>query len=1400
MLLCAVSVLCGAVPTQHGDEALTPHTFPSRHRNQALTHSATVPIGIINDSLGNVNTSGLAFVSKPHNQVLTKSASSTVLIHNEHGDGQYVRVELIALLLGGALLVALIERAARLAYRDWCLSSRQRRSSTGKASTKPDADRGRSWAMVAWELLGPHALPQLLTTFVTVQCVVMLTLAVVRVESGNLFAHFADSGAFDAAVRTTTGHIGMRVSAAPVYPASGFFARAAGFGLVYSLLWLGMCVIPSAGLRSRPLFWPSLHYEALVGYMVGVIDSVWYMSATIFQAWALQVVSPTSTAVLRTVLVLALAAADLLFWTFIDALENFLNRVRPGSVALDGQLAWLKARDTVRVNWSGVGFFAALAVFWGLLPLHVLPLLPLRVAAVSIFVVIFDKTELLNDAGQLQCSHQTCDDDGACLASVRTHGRQWSLVHHQDEGTVSIVSGEGERVLRAFGEEAAQTSADVAVALSCRPSRVLLYADGEGLYADRVLESPLLPEGAAVTIVEPYPEAAAMIRERWLMQADSSPSLSGQICTNGVRLETLAESGFLPPHTEFDLIIVSKRLGAVESADLEAASALLAPSGLLLAYVTKQEALLQRGLPPRMHGVARRSGAVRPASLNTVHGVHLVFAKAPHAELPAALLHATPCPPILVDALSVERTSPLPTGGIAMRIEEVGARTLPEDDCAELLVTKWHHSTETAWQRIDIVDLPSYGRTLLNDNSLQSAQSDERIYHELLVHVPCVLHGNVRRVLIGGSGEMATLRELLRYPQLEEIVAVDIDEEAVRAYQAHLDEWHYGLFDHPKVRMIFDDINNVFKDPQNAERFDLLILDLCDPTQRSSPAAHLFTLEFYSAGLRTLRKGGLLVMQSGELSVHQEHCAVVRSTLLAATSCVDHYFMPVPSFYDPWFATIAGAQRYTPNRAQLEERIAAIGLDARGCPLQFYSEHAHLAVLDIPAYLKNSLERRSDPVNESLLQRIEKAAGAAGDDDGGADDGPDDASAQSSGIAPAAVDPSHYTAFLRRFEGARWARLDERRLVATDLHAHFSVQLASSAYALLCRHGDGAMRGAINDLLSESNFVVYCGSIIFNRRVLALCTGGEVVALVVLRLLPLSNTVLEVRCTADDCVHDVLDALSHSEAQDMRMTCTLRAAHATRCLSEAYIAANSGADDTESAVASDACRELEALPANELLWRRAQVNASFTGEGFAELLRLLTAAKEAPTSEGGSSSVGVESIDLTAVPFLRFRYGGRPAADGETLIDASWVGVPNRIGLCSSTALFGCADPGGKQQQQQSGASPTQALSPAQRLLLHVDLWSAKYDGDSFLAFPGFLLGVKRAAGTPPSCFELVSSCMPWDLWRWMRTGELADHDGELHQNHVWLSERAEKPSLHTVFAKRKCTHTLPADSPHTLP
>src|SRR2546428_604608 len=101
-------------------------------------------------------------------------------------------------------------------------------------------------------------------------------------------------------------------------------------------------------------------------------------------------------------------------------------------------------------------------------------------------------------------------------------------------------------------------------------------------------------------------------------------------------------------------------------------------------------------------------------------------------------------------------------------------------------------SKKTPFQHIEIVELGDYGRSLILDGKVQSTQSDEFIYHEVLVHPAMLVHPNPKRVMVIGGGEGGTPREVLRHRSVERALMGGIYRQVIEGSPAMLPEFHAG--------------------------------------------------------------------------------------------------------------------------------------------------------------------------------------------------------------------------------------------------------------------------------------------------------------------------------------------------------------------------------------------------------------------------------------------------------------------------------------------------------------------------------------------------------------------------------------------------------------------------------
>lgn len=261
-----------------------------------------------------------------------------------------------------------------------------------------------------------------------------------------------------------------------------------------------------------------------------------------------------------------------------------------------------------------------------------------------------------------------------------------------------------------------------------------------------------------------------------------------------------------------------------------------------------------------------------------------------------------------------------------------------------------HVHRRTEHQELLIAETVQFGRALFLDGLVQSTEADEPMYHEAFVHPAFVIHGGPKRVLIGGTGEGATLREVLRHDSVEHVLSVDLDEEVVQACREHLPTWSAGAFDDPRVELRYEDVQNTLAASEPG-RYDAVLLDITDPVE-SGPAVDLFTTRFYRSVERVMADDAVMVLQAGELSPRDMDAArTVRSTLLEVFPFVTFMHIHLPSFQSIYGLALAAKRPPELLPADLDARIAAIRGD-----LRTYTPTHHRAVLELPPFMQRKLQ------------------------------------------------------------------------------------------------------------------------------------------------------------------------------------------------------------------------------------------------------------------------------------------------------------------------------------------------------------------------------------------------------------------------------------------------------------
>ena len=267
----------------------------------------------------------------------------------------------------------------------------------------------------------------------------------------------------------------------------------------------------------------------------------------------------------------------------------------------------------------------------------------------------------------------------------------------------------------------------------------------------------------------------------------------------------------------------------------------------------------------------------------------------------------------------------------------------------------------TVFQDVVIQHLEHLGRCLIVDGKIQSAELDEHIYHELLIHPAMLAHPAPRHVLVGGGGEGAPLREILRHPTVESVTMVDLDAELVALCREHLGSWHAGAFDDPRVRVLHEDARAFVE--ETAQRYDVIVNDITDPIE-GGPSKLLFTHEYYAAAARALAPGGIFVTQA--IGVHYDagdrlHAAI-HHTLRRVFPHVRSYAEYVLSFDYPWAFAAA-------SHEPVWDRLSAAEVDRRlgerGITLRFYDGETHVRVMSLPRPLRRLIADETTVISDA---------------------------------------------------------------------------------------------------------------------------------------------------------------------------------------------------------------------------------------------------------------------------------------------------------------------------------------------------------------------------------------------------------------------------------------------------
>lgn len=166
------------------------------------------------------------------------------------------------------------------------------------------------------------------------------------------------------------------------------------------------------------------------------------------------------------------------------------------------------------------------------------------------------------------------------------------------------------------------------------------------------------------------------------------------------------------------------------------------------------------------------------------------------------------------------------------------------------------HHEKSPFQEIHFYDSEDMGRFFTLDGCMMVTEKDEWVYHDMITHVPLAVNPKIKRALVIGGGDGGTVRELTRYPTIETIELVEIDQRVVELSRDFLPTLTSGL-DDPRVSIHYKDGIDYVEKAADAT-YDLILIDSTDPF---GPGESLFTENFYHHCHRALTDEGIVINQ-----------------------------------------------------------------------------------------------------------------------------------------------------------------------------------------------------------------------------------------------------------------------------------------------------------------------------------------------------------------------------------------------------------------------------------------------------------------------------------------------------------------------------------------------------------
>jgi len=273
-----------------------------------------------------------------------------------------------------------------------------------------------------------------------------------------------------------------------------------------------------------------------------------------------------------------------------------------------------------------------------------------------------------------------------------------------------------------------------------------------------------------------------------------------------------------------------------------------------------------------------------------------------------------------------------------------------DDDVKLSLKVDVLYNEQTPFQKLSIMHNRSFGNFLTLDGFIQVTERDEFIYHEMICHVPMAVNPGVKRVLIIGGGDGGTAREISRYPSIEKIDMIELDEAVVKACKQYIPQTASIFSTEPRLNLRFGDGLAFVKNAEE-KSYDLVIVDSTDP---EGPGESLFTEAFYSDCYRILTDDGILINQheSAFYDDEREYMKDAHKKVRDLFPISKVYGFNIGSYASGYWYFGFASKKYDPisdHKAQEWEKL--------NLKTKYYNSEIHEGSFALPEYVKELLKQ-----------------------------------------------------------------------------------------------------------------------------------------------------------------------------------------------------------------------------------------------------------------------------------------------------------------------------------------------------------------------------------------------------------------------------------------------------------